>query len=101
MMSYHDIMIICSDLPVGKPLHMCIGTAMVHLHICQHPSQNPKYYKNSEPLWLFLNPIFVPVTLPQVFQGTLIPESNLFTFSKTQADIINKQGNEHNISANK
>ena len=41
----HNIMIICSDLPVGKPLHMHIGTAMVHLCICQCPHQNPKYYK--------------------------------------------------------
>ena len=39
----HDIMIICSDLPAGKPLCLHIGTAAVHLHICQHPCQNPKY----------------------------------------------------------
>ena len=62
MTSYQDIMIVCSDLPAGKPLHMCIGTAMVHLHICQHPCQNPKCYKSSEPLHLFLNPFSMPVT---------------------------------------
>ena len=33
MMSYQDVMIICSDLPAGKPLCMHIGTAMVRLHI--------------------------------------------------------------------
>ena len=62
MMSFHDIRIICPDLPVGKPLHMHIGTAMVCLHICQHPHQNPKHYESSEPLCLFPNLIFEPVT---------------------------------------
>ena len=42
VMSFHDITIICSDLPVGKPLHMCIRIANVHLCICQHPCQNPQ-----------------------------------------------------------
>ena len=37
-----DVMIIYSDPPVGKPLHMCIGTANIHLHIHQHPHQNPQ-----------------------------------------------------------
>ena len=30
---------------VGKPLCMCIGNIAIHLNICWHPHQNPKYYK--------------------------------------------------------
>ena len=41
MMTHHHVMIICSNLPAGKPLHMHIGTAMVHLQICWHPHWNP------------------------------------------------------------
>ena len=48
---------------------MHIGTAMVCLHICQHPCQNPKYYESSEPLHLFPNPIFMPVTLSPRYLG--------------------------------
>ena len=40
--SYHDVMIVCFNLLVGKPLHMHIGTAMVHLWICQCPHQSPQ-----------------------------------------------------------
>ena len=69
MTSYHDIMIVCSDLPVGKTLCMCIGTTMAHLHICQCPHQNPKYYESSEPLCLFPNLIFMPVTLSPRYFG--------------------------------
>ena len=69
MTSYHDITIVCSDLLVGKPLHMHNGTAMVRLHICWHPHQNPKYYKSSKPLCLFPNPIFMPVTLSPRYFG--------------------------------
>ena len=58
-------MIICSDLPAGKPLHMHARTTDVHLHICQHPCQTPKYYKSSKPLCLFPNPNFMPVTYLQ------------------------------------
>ena len=66
----HDIMIICSDLPMGKPLCTHIGTAMVCLHICWHPCWNPKYYESSEPLRLFPNLIFMPVTLsPRYFSA--------------------------------
>ena len=67
MMSYQDVMIICSDLPVGKPLCMHIGTAMVHLHIFQHPCQNPKYYQSSKPFHLFPNPFSVPVTYIYIY----------------------------------
>ena len=61
-MSHNDVMIVCSDLPARKPLHMCIRTASVHLHICWCPHWNPKCYKSSEPLHLFCNPFFMPVT---------------------------------------
>ena len=65
----HDVMIICSVLPVGKPLCMCIGTTLVHLHICWHPCQNPKYYESSKSLCLFPYPIFMPVTLSPRYLG--------------------------------
>ena len=38
----NDVMIVCSDPPVGKPLHMYIRTANIHLHIHQHLCQNPQ-----------------------------------------------------------
>ena len=56
-------MVVCSDLPVGKPLCMHTRTADVCLHIHWHPHWNPKYYESSEPLCLFPDPIFMPVTL--------------------------------------
>ena len=65
--SPHDVMIVCSDLPAEKPLHMCIRTAMVHLCICRHPCWNLKCYKSSEPLHLFLNPIVMPVTYISIY----------------------------------
>ena len=50
VMSYHDIMIVCSNLLAGKPLCMHIGTAMVHLQICQHPRQNPQILRRLQTL---------------------------------------------------
>ena len=41
----HAVMIVYSDILVGKPLHMCIRITAVHLHICQHLCWNPKYYE--------------------------------------------------------
>ena len=32
-MSFHDVIIICFDLPAGKPLHMCIDKAMATIVI--------------------------------------------------------------------
>ena len=69
MTSHIDVMIICSDLPAGKPLHMCTGTAMVCLHICQCQCHNPNYYESSEPLHLFLNPSSMPVALSPRYFG--------------------------------
>ena len=76
MTLYQDIMIACSDLPVGKPLCMCIGTAMVHLCIHGHPHQNPKYYESSEPFHLFPNPFSVPVTYMKLI-GSVINIDNV------------------------
>ena len=58
----HDVMIVCSDLPVGKPLHMPTRTTDIHLHIHQCPHWNPKYYESSKPLHLFPYPNSMPVT---------------------------------------
>ena len=64
---------------------MHIGTAMVHLCICQHPHQNPKYYKSSKPLHLSPDPFSHACdTLPQVFLCALVLDSKLLTFLKTQ-----------------
>ena len=41
MASHSDVMIICSIFLVGKPLHMCISAAMVHLRMFQHAHWNP------------------------------------------------------------
>ena len=72
----HDIISRCHDhllkFPVGKPLCMHIGTAMVCLHICWHPCWNPTYYKSSKPLCLFPNPFSMSVTLsPRYFSAPL------------------------------
>ena len=77
-MSYQDVMIICSDLPAGKLLHMYIGTTMFHLHICWHPHQNPKYYKSPEPLHLFSNPFSMPVTLSPRYFGVSLCQSLIY-----------------------
>ena len=45
VMSFHDVTVICFDLPAGKPLCMHIRNIAVHLCIHQHPHQNTKYYK--------------------------------------------------------
>ena len=42
VMSFYDIMIICSTFSVGKPLCMHRGNAIIHLHIWQHHCQNPQ-----------------------------------------------------------
>ena len=40
--SFHDVMIICSNLKVGKPLCMHRGNAIVCLCICWHHHQSPQ-----------------------------------------------------------
>ena len=62
VMSHHDIIIVCSNLPAGKPLCMHIGTAMVHLQICQHLHWNPLLLQRLQTLSSLFNPFSVPVT---------------------------------------
>ena len=40
VISLNDVTIICSTFSMGKPVHMCRGNAIGHLHICQHCHQN-------------------------------------------------------------
>ena len=40
VMSFDDIIIICSTFSMEKPLHMCKENVMIHLHICWHHCQN-------------------------------------------------------------
>ena len=58
VMSFHDVMIICSNPFAGKPLHMHRGNAIVHLCICQHHHWNPQL--------LQLHPNFVIFSLTQI-----------------------------------
>ena len=78
----HDVMIVCSDLPAGKPMHMHIGTATICASTSIH-ARTPNTTKASEPLCLFLNPILVPVTLsPSYFGAPSYWSPNLFTYSQ-------------------
>ena len=61
-MPHNDVMIVCSILPMGKPLHMCIGTAMVCLQICQHPHWNPLLLQKLQTSSSLFNPFSMPVT---------------------------------------
>ena len=63
---------------------MHMGTTNIHLHICQHPWPEPPNTTNaSEPLHLFLNLIFTPVTLsPRNFSVSSYQSLNLFTYSQ-------------------
>ena len=69
-----------------------------HCHLSAHlPASMPESLNTinaSEPLCLFLNPNFMPETLPpRYFSVPLYQRLNLFThFQQTQADITNKQG---------
>ena len=107
-MSYRDVMILCSDFLVGKPLCMCIRTAMVHLHICQHPHQNPKYYESSELLHLFPIPFSIPVTYIRVNNPSI--NNNIGKFNlpniwdrvllNTKGLNLKSQGNNNNTQHN-
>ena len=66
MTSPCDVMIVCSIILVGKPLHMCRQSAMVRLHFCQHPCQLTiltVLTKSLECRRFISKLIFVPVTL--------------------------------------
>ena len=69
MMSHSNVMIICSIFPAGKPLCMCIGTTMVHLHICQHPHWNPLLLQKLQTSLSPFNPFSMPVTLSPGYFG--------------------------------
>ena len=96
VMSFYDVMIICSTLSMGKPLHMCRGNDIIHLHICHHHHWNPQL------LSLHPNHIFFSLSQISCLQhsppGILVcPHTrawNLFTTFKdgykTQACINNK-----------
>ena len=58
VMSFYDVMIICSTLLVGKPLHMCKGNTIICLHICWHHPQNPQL--------LSLHPNHIVFSLSQI-----------------------------------
>ena len=68
MTSHSDVMIVCSIFPAGKPLHMHVQTAIVYLHICQCPHQNPLLLQKLQTSSTLFNPFSVPVTLsPRYF----------------------------------
>ena len=72
MTSPHDVMIVCSIILVGKPLHMCRLSAMVHLHFCQHQHQLTiltGLTKSLECCRFISEPIFMPVTLSPRYFG--------------------------------
>ena len=68
-MSHNDVMVICSILPVGKPLCMHIETAMVHLKIFQPPRQNPLLLQKLQTSLSLFNPFSMPVTLSPRYFG--------------------------------
>ena len=62
MMSHSDVMIVCSIFLVGKPLHTCIGTAMVCLRIYRCPRQNSLLLQKLQTSSSLFNPFSMPVT---------------------------------------
>ena len=63
MTSFCDVTIICFDLLVGKPLCMHTGNAIVSsAHLLASTPESPVTIDASEPLHLFHNPNFVPLT---------------------------------------
>ena len=102
MTSWNDVMIVCSNPPVGKPLCMHIGTADVCLHIHWHSCQNPQTLQMHLNLFIcsltqYLCPWHPPphiLVCPHT--GVLIYLHN----NKTQTSIINKD-DECNVSTNK
>ena len=91
MMSPHDVMIVCSIILAGKPLHMCRRSAVVCLHFCRHPCQLTVSTKSSECHHFVSEPIFVPVTLspryfsvPRTVDPFINKNSNLNKYTKTR-----------------
>ena len=65
-MLFDDIMIVCFDPLVGKPLHMCTrSTAVLFAYLPASMPESLITINASRPLCLFLNPNSVPVTYIQ------------------------------------
>ena len=72
MTLHSDVMIVPSIFLVGKPLHMCIQTAIVHLDIHRHPCWNPLLLRKLQTSFFIFNPFSVSVTLsPRYFGAPL------------------------------
>ena len=72
MTSPHDVMIVCSIILVGKPLHMHRQSAVVCLHFCRPPHQLTILIvltKSLECHHFISEPIFMPVTLSPRYFG--------------------------------
>ena len=67
MMSPRDVMIVCSIILAGKPLHMCRQSAMVRLCFCQHPRQLTILTESLECHCFVSEPIFVSVTYIYIY----------------------------------
>ena len=79
MTSHDDVMIICSIFLAGKPLHMCIGTAMVCLRICRHPHRNPLLLQKLRTSSSLFNPFSMPVTYSyDIFMEIGLPDNSDF-----------------------
>ena len=93
VMSFHDVMIVCFDLPGRKATvhvhqkHCCLS---VHWPASTPESMNIIYA--SEPLRLFLSPNSMPVTLSPRYFGVLSYQSlDLFTHFQQSTGRYNKQ----------
>ena len=79
VMSFYDVMIICSTLLVGKPLCMCKGNAIIHLHICWHCHQNLQLLPlHPNDIIFSLSWISCLWHSPLVFQCSLVLESEIY-----------------------
>ena len=76
MTSPHDVMIVCSIILAGKPLHMHRRSAVVRLHFCRCPCQLTVLTESSECRRFISKPVFMPVTLsPRYFGAPLYRRS--------------------------
>ena len=108
MMSHSGVMIVCSIFLVGKPLHMHNQTSIVHLHICQHPHQNPLLLQKLQTSLSLFNPFSMPVTYIQThveityiwlgFKGHNTENSNYEKLARQNSlqfiDILTQAGQE-------
>ena len=109
-MSFHDVIIICSNVLAGKPLHItqrkCHSSSA---HLLASPLESPVTTATSKPCCLFLNPNFMPVTLfPRYFSAYPIPKPQFIcnVFNKAQAGTTSEQewwmqNTKKNVKGNK